>query len=410
MKKIFTSILVIYIFFFFLEFCFNYFKKSHIEEYKINDIIIKEDYKGNTKNEENNYYFEIKTNKNIFYIQTFTDYKKEKKIIKDIKYFENDKYECILPIFKTNKLETDLICIENNTQKNYNTFENNEIDNFLSNIAEYNKENYNDNLETKIIKGFSTFYVNNLPENNYLALTYYKGIKIADKTSFREIELFTKDEYNQKIKTFYKDKYLVIDYNKKYESNEFILIDLKTRKKDIIGSNHIINYDAYIQGKVDNSIYLFDKDTKSQYQIDIKDKTIIRIGNENAGIKYYDGSWQNKTVYEAIKEELTFKEYDKNNEYVMIKKLRGENNGYTIYVKENNGKYDVYISYRNTSKLIYLLTTTEYQTLNFFKDEIYYKDGIYLKMYSNKTGNKTIIRDTELKNKSITFYVGENIW
>ena len=55
MKKIFTSILVIYIFFFFLEFCFNYFKKSHIEEYKINDIIIKEDYKGNTKNEENNY-------------------------------------------------------------------------------------------------------------------------------------------------------------------------------------------------------------------------------------------------------------------------------------------------------------------------------------------------------------------
>ena len=141
----------------------------------------------------------------------------------------------------------------------------------------------------------------------------------------------------------------------------------------------------------------------------IKDKTIIRIGNENTGIKYYDGSWQNKTVYEAIKEELTFKEYDKNNEYVMIKKLRGENNGYTIYVKENNGKYDVYISYRNTSKLIYLLTTTEYQTLNFFKDEIYYKDGIYLKMYSNKTGNKTIIRDTELKNKSITFYVGENI-
>ena len=409
MKKIFTSILVIYIFFFFLEFCFNYFKKSHIEEYKINDIIIKEDYKGNTKNEENNYYFEIKTNKNIFYIQTFTDYKKEKKIIKDIKYFENDKYECILPIFKTNKLETDLICIENNTQKNYNTFENNEIDNFLSNIEEYNKENYNDNLETKIIKGFSTFYVNNLPENNYLALTYYKGIKIGDKTSFREIELFTKDEYNQKIKTFYKDKYLVIDYNKKYESNEFILIDLKTRKKDIIGSNHIINYDAYIQGKVDNSIYLFDKDTKSQYQIDIKDKTIIRIRNENTGIKYYDGSWQNKTVYEAIKEELTFKEYDKNNEYVMIKKLRGENNGYTIYVKEKNGKYDVYISYRNTSKLIYLLTTTEYQTLNFFKDEIYYKDGIYLKMYSNKTGNKTIIRDTELKNKSITFYVGENI-
>ena len=42
MKKIFTSILVIYIFFFFLEFCFNYFKKSHIEEYKINEKKIAE--------------------------------------------------------------------------------------------------------------------------------------------------------------------------------------------------------------------------------------------------------------------------------------------------------------------------------------------------------------------------------
>lgn len=409
MKKILSSILVIYIFFFFLEFSFNYFKKSHIEEYKINDITIKEDYKGNTKNEENNYYFEIQTNKNTFYIQTFTDYKKEKQIIKDIKYFENDKYECILPIFKNNKLETDLICIENNIQKNYNTFENEEIETFLNNIEEYNKENYKENLEKKLIKGLSTFYVNNLPENNYLALTYYKGIKIADKTSFREIELFTKDEYNQKIKTFYKDKYLVIDYNNKYESNEFILVDLKTRKQDTIGSNHIIDYDAYIQGKVDNSIYIFDKDTKSQYQIDIKDKTIIRTGNENTGIKYYDGTWQNKTVYDAIKEELTFKEYDQTTEYVMIKNLRGENNGYTIYVKENNNKYDVYINYRNKSKLIYLLTTTEYQSLNFFKDEIYYKDDIYLKMYSNKTGNKTIIKDTELKNKSITFYVGENI-
>lgn len=78
MKKIFTSILVIYIFFFFQNFALITLK-SHIEEYKINDIIIKEDYKGNTKNEENNYYFEIKTNKNIFYIQTFTDYKKEKR-------------------------------------------------------------------------------------------------------------------------------------------------------------------------------------------------------------------------------------------------------------------------------------------------------------------------------------------
>lgn len=405
MKKIIASILVIYIFLFFLEFSFNYFKKEHVVQYTINSIKIKEDYKGNTKNEENNYYFEIETNQNTFYIQTYENFNKEKKIIKKIEYFKNDDYECILPIFKENKIVTDLICIENGIQKNYNTFQNKEIDEFLDSTI-YNKENYKNNSKT-IIKGLSTFYVDNLPEKTYLALTYYKGIKIADQTSLQEIELFKKDVYNQKIRTFYENKYIIIDYNKDYQANEFILVDLKKRKKVVIGSNYTIKYDAYIQGTINNAVYLFDKDTKSQYQIDIDEKTITRIGNVNSGIKYYDGSWQIKNANDAIKEELKFKTYEQNDEFVMIKKIRGNKYGTTIYVEEENGKYNVYESYRNNGKLIYLFTTTEYETLNFKDNYIYYKDGIFIKIYSNQTGSKEIIKDTELKN--IEFYVGEDV-
>lgn len=408
MKKIIASIFIIYMFLFFLEFGFNYFKKNHQVEYTINNIQIKEDYRGNTKNEDDNYYFEIKTNKNIFYLQTYKNFNKEKRIIKEIKKFENETYECILPIFKKNQIETDLICIENGIQKNYNTFQNEEIDKFLETTI-YNKDNYIDNQERKIIKGLSTFYVNNLPDDNYIAFNYYKGIKIADKTSLTEIPLFKKDVYNQIIKTFYKDKYLIIDYNNKYQSNEFILLNLKTRQTTTIGSNYTINYDAYIQGKIDDAIYLFDKDTKSQYQIDIKENTIIRIGNEQSGIKYYDKTWQNKSVYEAIKEELKFSEYEQNDKYIIIKNIRGNKYGTTIYVKEKQNQYEVYKSYRNNGKLIYLFTTTDYETLSFINDNIYYKDGIYIKMYSDKTGSKTIIKDSELKNKTITFYAGERI-
>ena len=409
MKKIFVSITILYIFLFFLEFSFNYFKKHHEVTYKIDNIEIKEDYRGNTKEEENNYYLELKTEKNTFYIQTYEDFKKEKRIIKQVKYYSDDNYECILPIFKKNAVLTDLICIEDGKQINYNTIQNSQITEFLNTISEYPKENYKDNLENVIMRNQTRFYPSNLPKDHYIALTYYKGLLVADETSFREIELFKKDVYTQKIKAFTNNKYLIINYNNNYDSNEFYVVNLKTRQYDAFGSNNTIKYDAYIQGTLENSVYLFDKDSKNQYQLDLKEKTITRIGNTNTGIKYYDGTWQNKNAYEAVNKELKFKEYETTDEYIMIKKIRGKNYGTTIYVKEVNGVYEVYRGIRDNQNLIYLFTTTDYKTMNFLKDYIYYKDGIYIKMYSDLTGIKTIMNSSEITNKSVSFYIGENI-
>lgn len=409
MKKIFVSITILYIFLFFLEFSFNYFKKHHEATYKIDNIEIKEDYRGNTKEEENNYYLELKTEKNTFYIQTYEDFKKEKRIIKQVKYYSDDNYECILPIFKKNAVLTDLICIEDGKQINYNTIQNSQITEFLNTISEYPKENYKDNLENVIMRNQTRFYPSNLPKDHYIALTYYKGLLVADETSFREIELFKKDVYTQKIKAFTNNKYLIINYNNNYDSNEFYVVNLKTRQYDAFGSNNTIKYDAYIQGTLENSVYLFDKDSKNQYQLDLKEKTITRIGNTNTGIKYYDGTWQNKNAYEAVNKELKFKEYETTDEYIMIKKIRGKKYGTTIYVKEVNGVYEVYRGIRDNQNLIYLFTTTDYKTMNFLKDYIYYKDGIYIKMYSDLTGIKTIMNSSEITNKSVSFYIGENI-
>lgn len=408
MKKIFTSITILYIFLFFLEFGFNYFKKHHEVTYIINNIEIREDYRGNTKGEENNYYLELKTENNIFHVQTYQDFKKEKKIIKDIKYYKDENNECVLPIFKKNNVITDLICISNGVEWNYSTNKNNKIEEFLNTISEYNKDNYKDNLDNPIMRMQTRFYQSNFPENYYIALTNYKGLLIADNTSFREIELFKKDVYNQKIKSFINDKFLIINYNNNYDSNEFYVVDLKTRQYDIFGSNNTIKYDAYIQGNIENSVYLFDKDSKIQYQLDLKEKTITRTGNISSGIKYYDGKWQNINAYDAVNKEIKFKEYETTDEFVMIKKIRGNNYGTTIYVKEKNDKFEVYKTIRNDKNLIYLFTTTDYKTMNFIGDYIFYKDGIYIKMYSDFTGIKTIMNSNEITNKTVSFYVGEN--
>ena len=180
-----------------------------------------------------------------------------------------------MPIFKKDQILTDLICINSEgIEQNYNTIQNDEIDNFLSEIKLYKKENYIDDTKNIMLNGTSTYYANNLNPNYFLAFTYYKGVKIADQTSFREVELFKKDRYTQKVKTFVDNKYITIDYNNNYDSNEFIVLDLKNRKTSTVGSNFVVNFDSYIQGIVNNSVYVFDKDTKSQYQIDLKEKTL----------------------------------------------------------------------------------------------------------------------------------------
>ena len=92
----------------------------------------------------------------------------------------------------------------------------------------------------------------------------------------------------------------------------------------------------------------------------------------------------------------------------MIKKIRGNNYGTTIYVKEKNDKFEVYKTIRNDKNLIYLFATTDYKTMNFIGDYIFYKDGIYIKMYSDFTGIKTIMNSNEITNKTVSFYVGEN--
>ena len=70
---------------------------------------------------------------------------------------------------------------------------------------------------------------------------------------------------------------------------------------------------------------------------------------------------------------------------------------------------EVYRGIRDNKNLTYLFTTTDYKTMKFYKDYIYYKNGIYIKMYSDLTGIKTIMKSSEITNKSVDFYVGENI-
>ena len=72
-----------------------------------------------------------------------------------------------------------------------------QVDNFAD--ANIDFEVYKD--DTDVIKKTSNFYVyNNLLENKYIAVDYYKGIYVVSKNSkYKKIEIFEKEKYTHQM-------------------------------------------------------------------------------------------------------------------------------------------------------------------------------------------------------------------
>jgi len=113
MKKVFWLLIILFAFYFGFQIIFRYFDDGHTYEYVIKEdknYEIKEVLTQNIENEIDNYYIEIKVDDDIFNFQIYNTFNKTTGIIKDIKYFSNTNYKCILPYLADNKQFTDMIC------------------------------------------------------------------------------------------------------------------------------------------------------------------------------------------------------------------------------------------------------------------------------------------------------------
>lgn len=415
MKKIFGLLITLFIFYFILQICFRYFGKGHIYEYKIKnekEFNIKEVFTQNTKNEVDNYYIEIEVENNIFNFQIYDVLKRTTGIIKDIKYFENANYKCILPYLDNNKQFTDMVCKKDNIYYYYSNIKGKdpELDNFASEY--FDLSIYNDKDE--MIKHNKNIYIyNNLPEKNHISIDYYKGIYVINsKSNINRIQIFDKEKYNRDISVILDKYYITADYDEKYEFHKFKIVNIENNKIDEIISDYAISFDSYIQGIVDNEIYLFDKMNKMQYKINIKNKQVIIVGNEK-GIKIYkNGEFVDGNAYEASQINITFNKYNTDNNskidgYEILGMNGNVQSGYILVYKKVNNVYNVYkINVQNKDIVTYLFTTTDINQIQSDYKNIYYKDGKYIKYFNEINGIKTIIKDNELEfNNGIKFYV-----
>ena len=416
MKKLFKILLSLIVLYFLLKIGIKYFGNGHNISYKIDKFNIEEKLSINNKNEVDNYYIKISDKKVNIELQILKNLKKDKKILKEIKYETFNNQTCILPIFEENQILTDILCINNNVINNYNSLKgsNHDLDNFANRMKEYgyNFKQYENNLKkytkTKTLKLFT----NNIISNHFIALNDYRGVKtISNSNNYNNFNLFKKDTYDVSLAYGLKNKYIIFDYNNKYEFDKLYIIDIVKNKKEVIKLKNKISYNSKIIGTNDNSILLIDYDNKKEYEININKNNIKEIGNKDTGYITYNCNKKESIDDNKLldKNYLISKCYQnkKDDKYERIDLVGGSNSGYYYYYQKTVDGYKVYRSnVQNSKQKLYITTLDNIDNINYSKEYIYYIKDNQINYYSDYTGIRTLMENTEFEfNKSLNYHV-----
>ena len=404
MKKIFSSLFILYIFYFLAQVGFNYLIKGHNIDYEINDnnylIKINEVFRNRLENDDNNYSLTFDVYGDVFNFLVYDDFKNTSKIVKDVKYYVDPTYSCLFVRYKDNKILSDVVCKKENLYYPYNSIENPsyELRQFIDSlkIDGYNEMQYQDNLDDAYDVNNILVYKSNYDNNHIIGLSIDKH--------FYKIALNTKNEYEklyaEDIDNFL--EYFIGDYHIYADPSSNPIKKLKIHninngEKNEISLNNV-STNSYFVGHRQNLVYLYDPENHIEYEINPSAKSIIEAGNQNTSIKYFqDGRWITTTYDKFEVDNLRFDEQYKSDikdsNFDKIYKY-GNEYGYYYFAKKVNDGYAIYRSMiTDSNKMIYLFVTDDYNSLKFIQNHVYYKKGNKIKCYSDKLGNRIILEN-----------------
>lgn len=403
MKKLLGLLLFLSIIYVGIQLSFKYLGKGHTITYSINSgedkFYVIEKYVQNTKNEFDNYFFEIEVNSQKFNFQTMYDFKKNDMVIKDIKYYVDQEYSCLLPVFNKGVV-IDMLCKKENIYYDYNSIKNKNklLDEFVLSLKDiYDFSKFEDNLEKLDDTGDISVYSNNLLNNHIIALNNYKGLYIVKEASKRvfNVNLFEDDTYKRPLSALVGKTYISADYSDKYNIKKFFLVDIEYNDVDEINFYEGISYNSYIQGIVNNSIYLLNLDNNIQYEIDVVSKTIVEVGNKFNGYKIFKDKFEIMNFDEVVPNKIKFNNFGIVDE---LFKWGTEKSGYYYKFEKNGDKYKVYrTSIVDNEEYKFLFELKDIDRIFYVDDYVYFIDGEYLKYYHDEHGLRTLIKNSEFQ-------------
>lgn len=398
MKKAISILILLILLFFAGQWALTYFKKGHEVDYQVsyNDKIfdVHEKY---SKELDNKYDIIIKNDKEIYYYVLPDTYNKQKKIIKNFEYYEQDGISCIYPILLDEK-GSYLQCIKDGV--NYSSYAVNSE--FINKIREdlknkgYSVDTIN-NTENKEALDNSTIYISNLLDNDYITLWSYKGIQIISKEKKSVQNTLSYDKYENNH-GYLVDKYYIIPVylsNKVLEFNKVNIIDIEKSEIKSVELGYTLSSNTYINGVVDNKLYYTDPSNLLQIEINPKSNNSRLIGSKDIKGQLYNGTWQDVNIYDFVNKKIKFtsipKEVSKKYNYV---KIEGNKNSYYFY----NSNGEVYqVSKDNIDVSVLLFKANNLNNFKVVDDTIYYVVGDTLYYFNENSGNIPVLKNNELR-------------
>jgi len=411
MKKLFIMLIALFVLYFGLQFAFTYFTRDNFQTYEVNNFIVEETVTYRVRGRINNYHFKINVETIEFSFQVFGNFPRMRETIIDIDYFSNSNYTCILPIFNKSQILMDALCFDGRVFVYANTLSDSGVVDFLNNNNLYDRNDFMDSSSTTA-RGNITVHQDNLIEDHYFGVSNYRGFYIVSKhfsDVIRNNRLFNQDVYNHPISAFVDRYYIVANYNEDFNFNQFIIYNFVNLRETRLIHHSKISFDSYVQGIVNNKLYIYDKENGRQYEIDVINNRMVEFGNNTSGIHFYNnGTWETMTVAQARAETRfsNFNDYE-NSDYVRIDKVGTEEWGYYYLYRRAGNIYRVYrINVQDRAGKTYLFNTDRINDVVYLDDFIYFIDGERIKYFSDSLGIRTVGVYNELRfNRGIRFGV-----
>lgn len=285
MKNIKKIILIIIIVF--ITFCiFKVIKKEHTVEYKINKYNIKEHFYIS-----NDHYYDliIKDKKNTYTNTLNIDLNKKKKIIKNIEEFKSNELTCIVSTYKKSD-EKGIYCNLGKQQVSINYLLNTNNSDFKKinkKLKKYNLKFPKENNTKKYYKNL-IIYQKNIPNDNLYFIWNYKGVYVIGNNKVSYKKFIDYDLYDNVMDCVVSDYYVLFDNSSVNGIENVYYYDINKDKVTSFKLKQKLTKDSYINGVVEDLIYVTDRKQKKEYTVSIKDKTIEEIDNDQTKYLVYD--------------------------------------------------------------------------------------------------------------------------
>ena len=369
------------------------FLKHYVITYKREKFLIKEYYE---KTKKHLYTFVISDKDNQYIFQLEHNFHKKKKIIKKIKAYESNQLKCITPIYKKN-IDKNYYCILDKKQVSSDYLVKSHNKDFLSIQRKIKNESIKLPRENNIPYEYKKMkiYQKNILKDDIYYIWNYKGIDVISNNNIKTINFIKEDIYDDILSVTINNYFILLDNTSVEGIKKIYYYDVKKNKINVYKPKIIISKDSYINGTIDEWIYITDKEEKKQYRLNIKKEKIERIDqDETAYITYKNNKKIILSKSDFFMKEQYFTNQSMSDSKISISDDIREKEKIYYFIEDNK----MYQSFKiNPYHKILLFELNDIKEWSLLENEIMILQNDTIYSYDDQAGLRKILQSNELK-------------